>query len=296
VTDTKGNCFTYEYDDRHNVTQGTSAQGMIYQMTYDAYGNIIRSGPKKASGSNVGLWMKRTMDETLHSYVTEVKDTYGNTVHYQWNTQKDLLTSVEDGKGNVLSYGYDSADHLTSVSQQVKAYGETAASTVTNTYEYDKDRLTKIGHNGFHYQFFQDAFGNTSRVSIAGNEVISHTYEEHNGKPLKVVYGNGAQLRYEYDKEERVEAVYYQESSTASEQLYQSFVYGKDGSLDQVTDHLSGKTYDLDYDFLDRLMRVRDESGNYYERRTSNPPLQMRGALSGENGGCSCQMGIQNPI
>ena len=162
--------------------------------------------------------------------------------------------------------------------------------------EYDKDRLTKIGHNGFHYQFFQDAFGNTSKVSIAGNEVISHTYEDYNGKLLKVVYGNGAQIRYEYDKEERVEAMYYQASSTASEQLYQSFVYGKDGSLDQVSDHLSGKTYDLDYDFLDRLMRVRDESGNYYERRTSNPPLQMRGALSGENGGCSCQMGIQNPI
>ena len=191
---------------------------MIYQMTYDAYGNIVRSGPKKASGSSVGLWMKRTMDETLHSYVTEVKDTYGNTIHYQWDTQKDLLTSVEDGKGNVLSYVYDNADRLTSVSQQVKAYGETAASTVTNTYEYDKDRLTKIGHNGF--QFFQDAFGNTSRVSIAGNDVISHTYEDHNGKPLKVVYGNGAQIRYEYDKEERVEAVYYQESSTASEQLY----------------------------------------------------------------------------
>ena len=31
------------------------------------------------------------------------------------------------------------------------------------------------------------------------------------------------------------------------------------------------------------------------ERRTSNPPLQMRGALSGGNGGCSCQVGIQKP-
>ena len=93
--------------------------------------------------------------------------------------------------------------------------------------KYDKDRLTKIGHDGF--QLFHDAFGNISRVSIAGNDVISHTYGDHNGKPLKVIYGNGARIRYEYDKEERVEAVYYQESSTASEQLSQSLVYGKAG-------------------------------------------------------------------
>ena len=116
--------------------------------------------------------------------------------------------------------------------------------------------------------------------------MISHIYEDHNRKSLKVVYGNGAQIRYEYDKEERVEAVYYQESSTASEQLYQSLVYGKDGSLDQVTDHLSGKTYDLDYDFLDRLMRVRDESGNYYEYTYDSENLMVHlvhGTADGRN-------------
>ena len=45
----------------------------------------------------------------------------------------------------------------------------------------------------------------------------------------------------------------------------ESYVYNKEGSLCKVTNHLSGKTYELDYDFLDRLMRVRDESGVCYE-------------------------------
>ena len=84
--------------------------------------------------------------------------------------------------------------------------------------KYDQDRLTKIGHNGFYYQFFHDAFGNTSRVSIAGNDVISHTYGDHNGKSLKVVYGNGVRIRYEYDKEERVEAVSVPQSTIPSEE------------------------------------------------------------------------------
>ena len=38
-----------------------------------------------------------------------------------------------------------------------------------------------------------------------------------------------------------------------------------EGNLCKVTNHLSGKTYELDYDFLDRLMRVRDEHGACYE-------------------------------
>ena len=33
----------------------------------------------------------------------------------------------------------------------------------------------------------------------------------------------------------------------------------------------------------------------FFERRTSNPLLQMRGALSRGNGGCSCQIGIRKP-
>lgn len=36
-------------------------------------------------------------------------------------------------------------------------------------------------------------------------------------------------------------------------------------NLAKVQAYLAGKTYDLEYDFLDRLMRVTDESGQRYQ-------------------------------
>ena len=118
---------------------------------------------------------------------------------------------------------------------------------------------------GFRYGFGYDAFGNTTSASIAGTRVVSYTYEAKNGNISKAVYGNGHEIRYVYDSQDRLSASYFRASASSVEQKLNSYVYGKEGELYQVTDHVSGKTYDLDYDFLGRLMRVRDEKGSYYE-------------------------------
>ena len=118
---------------------------------------------------------------------------------------------------------------------------------------------------GFRYGFGYDAFGNTASASIAGTRVVSYTYEAKNGNIGKAVYGNGHEIRYVYDSQDRLSTSYFRASASSVEQKLNSYVYGKEGELYQVTDHVSGKTYDLDYDFLGRLMRVRDEKGSYYE-------------------------------
>ena len=58
---------------------------------------------------------------------------------------------------------------------------------------------------------------------------------------------------------------YFRESSGGTEQKLNTYTYDKEGNLCRVVNHMAGKTYDLDYDFLDRLMRVRDEKGSFYE-------------------------------
>ena len=60
-------------------------------------------------------------------------------------------------------------------------------------------------------------------------------------------------------------ASFFKASAGAAEQKLNTYVYNKEGNLCQVTNHMSGKTYYLDYNLLDRLMRVRDEKGSYYE-------------------------------
>lgn len=261
ITDPKGSKYTYTYDKKHNVTSGKSSMGILNRLVYDDKGNITRSGVVKPDQTEKGIWVERTFTADKN-HVSAVTDAEGNKVQYEWDTSRDLLRSLTDGEGNKLSYGYDKAERLISVSQNVTVDGK--KQVVKNIYTYTKDRLAGIEHNGFRYDFAYDVFGNTSAASVAGNPVVSYQYESQNGKLLKTVYANGDEIRYTYDTQERLIASYLN-SAVVSEQRLNSYVYNKEGNLCRVINHLSGKTYELDYDFLDRLMRVRDESGICYE-------------------------------
>ena len=162
------------------------------------------------------------------------------------------------------SYTYDAkTERLTSVSKTVKAKGQDQEVKVE--YGYSNDRLTRITHNGFNYGFGYDEFGKTRLVAIAGSSVVSYEYEEKNGKLLKTKYANGDYLRYEYDIQGRLVKEYYYSAATQKEQALRSYGYDREGNVYRAADSSSGKTYKMSYDFLDRLMRVRDEKGNSYQ-------------------------------
>lgn len=255
VTDAKGNDFTYTYDNKHRVTQGVSAEGVKYKYVYDdTTGNVTKSGVFDPSNTARGLWMTRGMTSDKN-HVASMTDPEGNTVSYAWNLNKDLLTSMTDGKGNSTSYTYDTLGRLTGVS----------LSGISNGYTYENDRLKTITHNGFSYGFTYDVFVNTTAASIAGSNVISYQYEAGNGNLTKTTYANGAYIRYTYDAQDRVTDTFYKDSASGTEAALNSYVYDKQGNLAEVTNHPTGKTYMLSYDFLDRLMRVRDDQGNIYE-------------------------------
>ena len=262
ITDPKGNKFKYEYDKKHNVTKGISAMGVVSRLVYDANGNIIRSGTVMPAAQDQGVWITRELT-TDKNHVAAVTDSEGNKTQYNWNLSADLLNSLTDAKGNKLTYAYDGAERMISVSQQVTSGG--AKQTVKNVYGYTKDRLTSIDHNGFRYEFSYDGFGNTRAASVAGKQVVSYVYEVKNGNLSKTVYANGNEIRYTYDSQDRLAASYFRLSSGAAEQKLNTYTYDKEGNLCRVVNHPAGKTYYLDYDFLDRLMRVRDEKGSFYE-------------------------------
>ena len=254
--------FKYEYDKKHNGTKGTSAMGVVNRLVYDGNGNITKSGTVQPDAQDKGIWIARSFT-TDKNHVASVTDAEGNRTLYDWNVKSDLLNSLTDGQGNRLSYKYDSADRMTSVSQEVTADG--TKQVVKNTYGYTKDKLTSIDHNGFRYGFEYDAFGNTTAASIAGSQVVQYIYESGNGNLSRTVYANGNEIRYTYDSQDRMTESYFRESSGGTEQKLNTYTYDKEGNLCRVVNHMAGKTYDLDYDFLDRLMRVRDEKGSFYE-------------------------------
>ena len=79
----------------------------------------------------------------------------------------------------------------------------------------DRDRLTKITHNGFDYTFVYDGFGNRKSVSIAGKAAVSHDY----------TYDAQGQLTREYDPDKK---------------LYLGYQYDAGGNLTEVCSYPAG--------------------------------------------------------
>ena len=264
--------FKYEYDAKRRLRTATSAERVRYRLKYDTKGNIVESGCISAADTTEtkGTWVARKFTEKKN-HVAGVTDTEGNTVSYEWDETTDLLKSLTDGRGNKISYRYDAAQRLSAVSQKVTIGN--VQKTVTNAYTYKNDRLASISHNGFAYGFTYDAFGNMLRASIDkketdaeySHELVRYEYEEKNGNLAKTIYSNGDYIRYEYDSMDRIQMSYYHSASASAEKRMNHYVYDRSGNLAKVQAYLAGKTYDLEYDFLDRLMRVTDESGQRYQ-------------------------------
>lgn len=275
MKDFRGNEFKYEYDDKHNVTKGTSAQNVVYKLEYDNAGNVVKSACVNPDRNEMGTWVTRTFTADKN-HVSSVTDAGENVVKYTWDEARDLMKTMTDARGNTLSYAYDEADRLKSVSMKV---GEGGSQTVENTYTYTKDKLTSIGHNGFSYGFAYDGFGNALSASLAGKKVVSYEYESNNGNLLKVLYGNGDYLRYDYDRQDRISITWFYSAAEKAEKKLYSYVYNKQGELARVTDQTLGKTYWLYYDFLGRLMRVVDmkDSCSYeYHYDAGNNMVSLR--------------------
>lgn len=265
VVDARGNKFKYEYDDEkttRNVIRGISAQNVVYRFTYDAAGNVLKSACVDPAAQNVGTWMTRAMTSDKN-HVKSVTDANNNTIRYTWDLEKDLLTTLQDARGNKITYTYDEVKRLLSAAQSVTVDG--TKRTIRNSYTYTNDDLIKITHNEFEYGFTYDAFGNVKNASIADMEVVAYEYEANNGRLLKASYGNGGYVRYTYDKQDRITQSYFKDPTDNEEQKLCAYVYDKQGNLCTVKSDATGKTYNMFYDFLDRLIRVTDEQGNAYE-------------------------------
>lgn len=96
--------------------------GVVNRLVYDGNGNITKSGTVQPDAQDKGIWITRSFT-TDKNHVASVTDAEGNRTLYDWNVKSDLLNSLTDGQGNRLSYKHDSADRMTSVSQEVTAGG-----------------------------------------------------------------------------------------------------------------------------------------------------------------------------
>ncbi|CDM67294.1 Hypothetical protein CM240_0115 [Clostridium bornimense] len=183
---------TYKVSDA--VLSDNTSENDIYSIKYDKYGNPIKT--------SIGMGEKSISSSSSYTasgnYMSSMTDSFGNTVRYDYDENRDVLNSVTDAKGSTTNYEYDSLNRVTSVSKQV------GSETISNSYTYSNDRLESISHNGFSYRFGYDKWGNNTDVSVGNQKLITNVFEDKTGKLLSSTYGNGQKITPVYDKNDNL--------------------------------------------------------------------------------------------
>ena len=245
-TDAKGYAYTYNYDDKHNMTQATSQRGITYNYTYNSAGNPTSLVIQNMPTSSYDLRLRTDMEYSSDgAYVTKVTDQEGNDVTNTYNTDKGLLTSTTNQLGQTTSYTYDNNnDIITKVSTTNDAGDE-----VNNTFGYSNHVLNRITHNGFNYNYEYDKFGNETSVKVGSTPLVTTEYGNNNSDITKVTYGNGDYNTFTYDKYGNVATIGVNGTTTFKNYSDTS------GNVVRNEDIANKLLYNYDYDSTSRLIR-----------------------------------------
>ena len=246
--DAKGYNYSYQYDNKHNMTQATSQGGTKYCYTYDASGNPTSLRIKTTDSAIIATDVEYSSNG---QFVTKTVDQDGINELYEYEDTTGYLKKYTDKKGNETVYTYNSnADLLTSVSQTLDN-----GQTISANYTYnDSDSIQKITYNGFEYTFSYDSFGNRTQTKMGSNVLSTNTYGANNGNLNCVTYGNGDYIDYTYDDYGNVI------SQSSNGQPRFNWTYDSSGNIYSHEDLANSQKIMYNYDSTGRLIRQTEKN------------------------------------
>lgn len=136
--------------------------------------------------SSDGNYFKSLTDSLLHKETYDIDQTTG------------LTMSKTDSNGNIETYGYNSSKQIREISTNNKNV----------TYTYNNKQLSKMEIYDKEYNINYDSFLNLSNIKVENNiTLISYIFNNNNGRLKKVVFGNGDEISYEYDEQNRLKII-----------------------------------------------------------------------------------------
>ena len=266
--DAGGNTTTFEYDDKHNLTQVTSPKGVVTNYTYNSKG---QNTVTEITGINNAGKIKTETVYTAASgsiyegaYVSSVKDQHGNATQYTYHMATGTVTKITDAEGNTANYTYNSNY---SELQRVQSQNTSVA------YTYDGNRISAIAQGygsgttyAETYSFTYDVYGNVVNTYVGtvenGKILSTNTYASRNGVLTQSTYGNGDGIKYGYDYSGNITAIYIKDGSAFESTPSYEWEYSADGTPRKHKDNDNNLTYAYSYDSIGRLIRT-DISGAY---------------------------------
>ncbi len=241
---------TYTYDDWHNVETATTEEGLSYAFVYDTFGNNTM-----VSIVDNGISISSTADYTDDGNRLEsVTDALGNTTIYDYDSNTNVLNWVqypEDTPATRTNYTYDNMYRMATAAATTDSNLSMSAS-----YTYTDDYLTKIQTPTTTYNFTYGNFGLRSAVKVGSQNLATYTYDSYN-RLEKLDYGNQDSVQYTYDTQGRVIQELYEDGATVT------YSYDNTGALATVTDSETGITTTYYYDLIDRLVKYEEKGTNF---------------------------------
>ncbi|TAN24194.1 MAG: hypothetical protein EPN33_00010 [Acidobacteria bacterium] len=130
--------------------------------TNDSYGNRL-TATDAGSHTTTYAYNGSTGD---NAYITSITDALGHTRSYTWNDSSGTMASSTDENGNTTSYGYDSWNRLTSVTDPA-SLGETTFAYTPSTLETEREQSSGV------WEETLDSFDGLGRVAVAATETAS---------------------------------------------------------------------------------------------------------------------------
>lgn len=182
-------------------------------------------------------------------YLAKQTDEAGNETNYVYDENKGLVTKEIDSNNGETIYSYDAnTDLTTQVSKQV---GE---KTYTNQYTYENDNIKTIKHNGITYEFVYDGYGNVKDIKLGNQSLKTTIYDSKNGNLLQSTYGNNQNVKYQYDRFNRIIK---KEKTTGNIE----FNYDAKSNLKTIKDNTTGITTNYSYDLANRMTKAENNKG-----------------------------------
>jgi RHS repeat-associated protein len=234
-TSTAAATTTYTYDQLGNLTQTAAPLGRTSSATYDANGNKISSTDARGKTTNYTYDALNRLTLTTYADSSTVSNTY--------DFRDNVIDSI-DQNGHDTHNTYDLAGRLVSVT---KAYGTSAASTTTYTYDNAGRKLTETDAVGAATTYTYDNAGNMLSVSGPGG-AFQYAYDNARNR-ISSTDGNSHTTQYQYDVRKRLTQTSYPDGTTTVN------AYDGPGNLSGVTDQ-AGNQVQYTYDAANQLHTV----------------------------------------
>ena len=195
--DPRGNRTYYTYDDKHNITRVKSPESVIQALTRNSRGQETERKAYEDGHANKYIRTTQTYS-AAHALATAVTDARGKSVTYGYDSATRRQTTITDPKNNVSSYGYGNAQNMLRLATLA------GADTGTVSYGYDQyGKLTSITRGSTVYGMTYDDWNRPEETKVGNVALSTNGYDAYK-RLSTVTYANGFQVRYEYDKLDRV--------------------------------------------------------------------------------------------